>query len=102
MSKYKFIYAGYLFTAMCPQALASEIVPVGQYLAATCANCHPICDCDEPLNTGFKIAGRSSAWLVEQMSNFKIGKRPATIMHQIAKGYSESQINSIAVWLEKQ
>lgn len=102
MSKYKFIYAGYLFAALCPQALAGEIVPVGQSLAATCANCHPIRDCDEPLNTGFKITGRSSTWLVEQMSNFKNGKRPATIMHQIAKGYSDSQIKSIADLHEKQ
>lgn len=88
--------------AMCPQALAGETVPVGQSLTATCANCHPIRGGNEPLNTGFKITGRSSTWLVEQMSNFKNGKRPATIMHQIAKGYSDSQIKSIAAWLEKQ
>lgn len=88
--------------AMCPHVLAGEIVPVEQSLAATCANCHAIRDGDAPLNTSFKIMGRSSTWLVEQMSNFKNGKRPATIMHQIAQGYSDKQIKSIAAWLEKQ
>lgn len=34
------------------------------------------------------------------MADFKSGRRPATIMHQIARGYSERQIEQIALWLE--
>jgi cytochrome c553 len=32
------------------------------------------------------------------MQAFKAGTRPATVMHQIAKGYSDEQIKAIAAW----
>jgi cytochrome c553 len=36
------------------------------------------------------------------MQDFKAGKRPATIMHQIAKGYSDEQIGALAAYLSEQ
>jgi cytochrome c553 len=30
------------------------------------------------------------------MKAFKTGARPATVMHQLAKGYSDAQIDTIA------
>ena len=36
------------------------------------------------------------------MAEFKDGKRPATIMHQIAKGYTDEQIRLIAGYFAAQ
>lgn len=69
-------------------------------LAATCANCH---------GTGGKaqgavpaIAGQPKADLVQKMNDFRDGKRPATIMHQLAKGYTPEQVDLIAGWFAQQ
>lgn len=65
-------------------------------LAATCANCHgtfgkSIKDAALPT-----LAGMQSDYLAGQMRAFKSGSRPATVMHQIAKGYSDEQIKLMA------
>ena len=44
------------------------------------------------------IAGRPAAEIVQAMKEFKEGKRPATLMHQIAKGYSDAEIAAIAAY----
>jgi cytochrome c553 len=36
------------------------------------------------------------------MRAFRDGKRPATVMHQIAKGYSDAQIEAMASWFAAQ
>jgi hypothetical protein len=33
------------------------------------------------------------------MQAFRAGTRPATIMHQLAKGYTDAQFESMAVYL---
>jgi len=44
------------------------------------------------------LAGRPQAELVAAMLDFKAGRRPATIMDRIAKGFSEQEIAAIAAW----
>lgn len=65
-------------------------------MAATCAACH---------NTNGKgvenaaVQGLSflkASYIEEQMQNFKTGKRDATVMHQLSKGYTDEQIKLIA------
>ncbi|WP_458217796.1 c-type cytochrome [Paracidovorax citrulli] len=66
--------------------------------AAACAACHGPAG-RAPANSPVPgLAGRPQAELVEQMQAFKAGTRPATVMHQIAKGYSDEQIAAIAAW----
>ena len=36
------------------------------------------------------------------MRAFRDGKRPATVMHQIAKGYTDAQIDAMAAWFAAQ
>ena len=48
------------------------------------------------------LAGRSKDDLVTQMKAFKSGARPATVMHQLAKGYSDAQIEVIAAYFAAQ
>jgi cytochrome c553 len=70
------------------------------YLAANCANCHGT----QGKSTGAmpSLAGQSQAQIAEQMRAFRDGKRPATIMHQLAKGYSDAQIDAIAGHFSRQ
>jgi len=71
-------------------------------LAATCANCHGT---DGRVAAGTAVpglAGMPASYIVEQMKLFKSGTRPATVMHQLAKGYSDAQIEQIAAYFAAQ
>jgi cytochrome c553 len=47
------------------------------------------------------LAGRSKDDLVQVMAQFRGGQRPATVMHQIAKGYTEAEIAAMAEYFSK-
>jgi cytochrome c553 len=64
-------------------------------LAATCANCHGT-EGRSVTKEVVSLAGLSKAHIVSQMKAFKNGTRPATVMHQLAKGYTDSQIELLA------
>jgi cytochrome subunit of sulfide dehydrogenase len=75
----------------------------GRNLAAPCAICHgtegrPVAQ-QSPL---IPLAGLPKDHIATQMRAFRDGKRPATVMHQIAKGYTDPQIDSIAAWYAAQ
>jgi len=72
-------------------------------LASACAICHgtegrPAVK-DSPL---IPLAGLPKDHIATQMRAFRDGKRPATVMHQIAKGYTDPQIDAIAAWYAAQ
>ena len=69
-------------------------------LAAACANCHGTNGVSQQGMPN--LAGQQRGYLVQQMQDFRAGKRPATIMHQIAKGYSDEQIDALAVYFSAQ
>jgi len=71
-------------------------------LAATCANCHGTSGRAVEGSAVPGLAGMPAAYLVEQMKAFKSGARQATVMHQLAKGYSEAQIEQIAAYFAAQ
>ncbi|MDO8774144.1 MAG: c-type cytochrome [Burkholderiaceae bacterium] len=67
-------------------------------LAATCASCHGT---DGRTTEGSAIpslAGMPKSYMVMQMKAFKEGTRPATVMHQISKGITDQQIDSMATY----
>jgi len=70
-------------------------------LAATCANCHGTNG-----NVRGKevkpLAGVSAEKILAQIADYKSGAQPATIMHQISKGYSDDQLKLIAAWFAAQ
>jgi cytochrome c553 len=72
----------------------------GRNLAAACANCHGTNGVSQSGLPG--LAGRERSELARQMQDFKAGKRPATVMHQIARGYSDAQIEAIAAYFSGQ
>ncbi len=71
-------------------------------LAATCANCHGTAGQAVAGSASASLAGRSKDDIVTQMKAFKSGARPATVMHQLAKGYSDAQIEVIAAYFAAQ
>jgi len=68
-------------------------------LAATCANCHGTEGKAVQGEAMPQLAGLPKDYLVAQMQAFRDGKRPATVMHQLAKGYSNEQIEAISAYL---
>ena len=70
-------------------------------LAATCANCHGtdgkgVVDGGMPL-----INNLTSEQMLTQLKAFKSGAREGTIMPQLAKGYSDEQLETISNQLGK-
>lgn len=79
---------------------ASPDLRAAGYLAANCANCHGTAG----RSTGRmpRLAGMPAATLAQSMRDFRDGKRPATLMHQLAKGYSDEQIDLMAAYFASQ
>jgi cytochrome c553 len=71
-----------------------------RYLAANCANCHGTTGNAQGAMPS--LAGQPKAVIVDQMKAFREGKRPATIMHQLAKGYTDQQVELIADHFSRQ
>jgi sulfide dehydrogenase cytochrome subunit len=71
-------------------------------LAATCANCHGTQGRAVEGASVPGLAGMPAVYLAEQLKAFKAGTRPATVMHQLAKGYNDSQIDAIAAYFAAQ
>lgn len=68
--------------------------------AAACSNCHGTGGVAQP---GMEsLAGASKADLTRKLLEFKAGTRPATIMQQLAKGYSDEQLEQIAGYFAAQ
>ena len=90
-----------LLLAAVPWAPAhAQDANLARNLAATCANCHGT---NGNARGEMKaLAGRPAAATVTLMAGYKNGSLPATIMHQIAKGYTDEQIKLVADYLAAQ
>jgi cytochrome c553 len=71
-------------------------------LASACAICHGTEGRPAPNAPLIPLAGLPRDHIATQMRAFRDGKRPATVMHQIAKGYNDAQIDAIAAWFAAQ
>ncbi len=71
-------------------------------LAATCAPCHGSAGRTLSGSVVPGLAGLPAPYIAEQMKAFKNGARAATVMHQIAKGYSDAQIEQLAGYFAAQ
>jgi cytochrome c553 len=70
----------------------------GRNLAAGCAICHGTEGRPIKGSTFAPLAGLERDYIAAQMRAFRDGKRPATVMHQLAKGYSDAEIDALAAW----
>ena len=91
---------------LCAAALAAAFSvhaqDNGRNLAAACAICHGTEGKPAPGAPLIPLAGLPQDHIATQMRAFRDGRRPATVMHQIAKGYTDPQIDGIAAWFAAQ
>jgi cytochrome subunit of sulfide dehydrogenase len=84
-----------------PASAAPPEISAGARLAGACANCH---------GTNGKtqgdalpsLAGQDRAVLLANLKEYKSGKRTATVMHQITKGYTDEQLEILAAYFATQ
>jgi sulfide dehydrogenase cytochrome subunit len=96
---YVLLAAAPLLAMAAPAALAQD-ANLGRNLAATCANCHGT---NGNARGDMKpLAGMAADKMLAMLADFKSGNQPATIMHQIAKGYSDAQAKAVADYFAAQ
>ena len=71
-----------------------------RYLAANCANCHGT----DGRSVGImeSLAGYDKEKFISNMKEYRSGDKPATLMHQIVKGYTDQQIADLAAYFAAQ
>ena len=85
-----------LVMALGADALAADAPPG----ASSCSGCHPA---SHAVDTAVpRLNGREAAQLTSAMQDFRSGKRPATVMDRIAKGFTDDEIKAIAAWYAAQ
>jgi len=90
-------------TAPAPAAAAAPAANphLARNLAATCANCHGTNG--QARGEMKSLAGEPAEKIIVMMNAYKAGTLPGTtIMHQIAKGYTDEQIRLIAGYFAAQ
>lgn len=86
--------------ALCSVAAAPALAQdatAGRTLAATCFTCHGT-EGNSVQGVPPSLAGRNAAELFQTMKDFQAGKRPATIMHQLSRGYTDAQLQLVAAY----
>jgi cytochrome c553 len=82
-----------------PAFAAPNVTTAGvRSMAANCAMCHGTQGRAAPNSPVASLAGKPRDEIVQAMAQFKSGQKPATIMHQIAKGYSDEEIAAMAAY----
>jgi sulfide dehydrogenase cytochrome subunit len=86
--------------ALAAVAAHAQDNPVARSLAATCASCHGT-EGRSVTQEVASLAGLPKEHIVAQMKAFRDGTRPATVMQQLAKGYSDAQIELVADYFSR-
>ena len=86
-----------------PKFADANLTPAGvRSLAANCAACHGTQGRAVNGSSVESLAGRNRDDLAKAMAQFKSGQKPATVMHQIAKGYSDAEVAALADYFSRQ
>ncbi len=89
---------GLALAAAVPAAAQDPLL--ARNLAATCAGCHGT---NGQGGAAMKaLAGMPADRLLVALADFKSGAVPATVMHQIATGYTDAQLRLIAGYFAAQ
>jgi len=93
------VFATPVFVTATGSAAAQDAAPNERQVrawAASCAACH---NTDGRSISGIPaLAGRAADDTYRTLLEFKAGKRPATVMHQHARGYSDEELRRLADW----
>jgi cytochrome c553 len=91
-----FIVAAGAAHAQTPEALNLRS------MAASCAQCHGTDGRSAPGSAVPALAGMPRDHLAAQLKAFKAGSRPSTVMGQLAKGFSDAQLEQLADYFSRQ
>lgn len=86
---------GGLFTSAMAQSPSAASLHA-RSLASMCANCHGTEGHTVNGSAIPSLVGMPKSYMLMQLKAFKEGTRPATVMHQIVKGITEPQVETIA------
>ncbi len=88
-----------LVIMLFPLTAASQ-QPTHSMLGNTCAGCHGTRgQSADPMPI---IAGQPEEYLIQTMKNYRSGRRPATIMGRVARGYSDKEVDAMASFFASQ
>ncbi|HXF66813.1 MAG TPA: cytochrome c [Burkholderiales bacterium] len=90
-----------LAAAAAASAPAQQDPAQARGLVAACFTCHGT-DGRSVGGIPPSLAGQNRDLLLQAMKDFRDGKRPATIMHQQAKGYTDRELEAIAAYFAAQ
>ena len=76
-----------------PTAAAQQAAPPG---AAACSGCHAPASRIGAIPT---LEGRNAGDIVATMQEFRSGKRHATVMDRIARGFADDELAAIAAFV---
>jgi sulfide dehydrogenase cytochrome subunit len=86
-----------------PNFAPPNLSPKGvQSMAAACSMCHGTNGRPAAGSPVAGLAARPRDEIVQSMAQFKSGAKPATIMHQIARGYSDAEVAALADYFSRQ
>jgi cytochrome c553 len=91
-----FVFGAAMLLALTPDASAADAPPG----ASSCSGCHPAsASVETPVP---RLNGRDAAQIAAAMTEFRTGKRPATVMDRIAKGFTDDETKAIAAYFAAQ
>ena len=92
----RFLLAAAVMLTVSSLASAADAPPG----ASSCTGCHPatagVATAVQRLN------GRDAGQITTAMTEFRTGKRPATVMDRIAKGFTDDETKAIAAYFAAQ
>ena len=98
-----FLYSGFAATALWLAAgtAQAQVDPLQvRSWAASCAACHGTNGHAQQGSDA--LAGANKDEMLKKLMDFKSGAKPATVMHQLSKGYTDEQLAAISAWFAAQ
>ena len=99
--KTRLVWLSFFFGVAAAQAQTPEALNL-RSMAASCAQCHGTDGRSAPGSAVPALAGMPRDQLATQLKAFKTGSRPSTVMGQLAKGYSDAQLEQLADYFSRQ
>lgn len=82
---------------LMPFPASAQDASSGKAKAGMCATCHGPTGLSQLPNAPH-LAGQPAIYLVEQLKNYRSGKRPNEVMAVIAKPLTDQEIDDLAAW----
>jgi sulfide dehydrogenase cytochrome subunit len=100
--KTRLLISAFAFTLAQPVlAEGQNPMATGSAMAWQCAPCHGT-NGQEFLEAMPSLAGMSVEQFTKAMLAYREGTRPSVIMDRVARGFTDAEIDAMAVWFEKQ